>query len=408
MPTQICCIAPNIFGFTGGIQIYTRNLLERFKVILPEAQYTTLLKYDRPVDVANTSVPIPGVHFYCFGQWPRQVQTAMMTLTLLWLAFRHPHMLFIATHVNYAKALWVAKRLFKIRYWVVAHGLEVWNIETGLLQTALRQADNIAAVSQYTRQRLIQEQAISADRIHILVNTFDGERFQIAPKPVHLLQQHGLRPEQKVILTVCRLGGESPLYKGYEHIIRVLPQLKEHFPDIQYVLVGKGSDLKRIQQLVQALNLQDNVILTGFVSDEDLPAYYNLCDVFAMPSTGEGFGIVYLEALSSGKPVLAGNQDGAIDPLLNGELGCLVNPSDRAEILTQLLAILQGHYPNHHLYQPEYLREQAIAHFSINQFQAQLCSLLQHQGIANVVSDSSLTAAAKPEPCESALKSPMR
>ena len=381
MVAQVCCIAPNIFGFTGGIQIYTRNLLEQLQVVLPDAQYTALLKYDRAIDVANSPAPIPGIRFHCFGHWPRQIQTLMMTLTLLWLAFRHPQMLFIATHANYAKALAIAKRLFKIRYWIVAHGLEVWNVEPGRLQTALQQADGIAAVSQYTRQRLMQEQAIPAHRIRILVNTFDASRFHIAPKPTYLLKRHGLTHDQKVILTVCRLGGESPLYKGYEHIIRLLPQLKAHWPDIQYILVGKGKDLQRLQKLVVDLDLQDNVILPGFVSDEDLPAYYNLCDVFAMPSTGEGFGIVYLEALSSGKAVLAGNQDGAIDPLLNGQLGCLVNPHDREAIARELFKILQGTYPNNRIYQPEYLREQAIAHFSIEQFRTQLTHILQQAGI---------------------------
>ncbi|MEM9120067.1 MAG: glycosyltransferase family 4 protein [Cyanobacteria bacterium P01_F01_bin.56] len=381
MAIQICCVAPNIFGFTGGIQIYTRNLLEQLQVLLPEAQYTTLLKYDRAIDIANSQAPIRGIRFYCFGQWPRQVQTLMMTLTLLWLAFRYPQMLFIATHANYAKALCLAKRLFKIRYWVVAHGLEVWQVESGRLQTALQQADGIAAVSQYTRQRLIQEQAIPADRIRILVNTFDASRFRLAPKPPHLLKQYGLTRHQKVILTVCRLGGEAALYKGYEHIIRLLPQLKAYFPDIQYVLVGKGGDRHRLRKLVVDLDLQANVILPGFVPDADLPAYYNLCDLFAMPSTGEGFGIVYLEALSSGKPVLAGNQDGAIDPLLNGRLGCLVPPHEREAIAKELLNILQGTYPNDRIYQPDYLREQAIAHFSIEQFRKQLTQLLQQAGI---------------------------
>jgi len=168
MPTQVCCIAPNIFGFTGGVQIYTRNLLEQLQVVLPEAQCTTLLKYDCPVDVANAEVPIPGIRFICFGQWPRQGQTVMMTLTLWWLALRHPKMLFIATHANYAKALCLAKRLCNIRYWIVAHGLEMWDIEPGFLQTTLREADGIAAVSQYTRQRLIQEQGITGDHIQLL------------------------------------------------------------------------------------------------------------------------------------------------------------------------------------------------------------------------------------------------
>ena len=183
MPTQICCIAPNIFGFTGGIQIYTRHLIEQLQVILPDAHYTALLKYDRPGDMLNSESPIPRVSFYCFGRWPRQIQTIAMVFVLLWLAFRRPDMLFIATHAYYAKALYVAKRFFKIRYWIVAHGLEVWDVEPGLLQTALRGADRIAAVSEYTRQRLIKEQSIPSDRIQLLVNTFDASRIQPASNP---------------------------------------------------------------------------------------------------------------------------------------------------------------------------------------------------------------------------------
>ena len=376
---QICCIASNIFGFTGGIQIYTRHLLENLQQLVPDADCQVLLKYDRPADITQADRPIPGMQFTGFGQWPRQLQTLFMTLAIWWIALRHPQTLFITTHVNYGKALVWAKRWFGIRYWIVAHGLEVWDIHTGLSYAALAEATAIAAVSHYTRNHLIEQQGLDPDRIHLLTNIFDAQRFQIQPKPDYLLKRHGLAIDQPVILTVCRLG-KLDAYKGYEQILRSLPVIKQTIPNIHYLLVGKGDDQPRLQQLIQTLDIAANVTLTGFIPDAELPDYYNLCDLFAMPSAGEGFGIVYLEAMASGKPVLAGNADGAIDPLAQGKFGCLVNPANQPEITHALTQLLQGTYPNPRLYQPQVLRQWAVSSFTRSRFQAQLHYLLQqHQ-----------------------------
>ncbi|NEP60882.1 MAG: glycosyltransferase family 4 protein, partial [Symploca sp. SIO2G7] len=96
-------------------------------------------------------------------------------------------------------------------------------------------------------------------------------------------------------------------------------------------------------------------------------------------SQGEGFGIVYLEALACGKPVLAGNQDGAVDPLLHGKLGCLVDPTDVKAIAYNLIQILQHTYPNPLLFQPQILRQQTIARFEFTQFRQTLAQLIQKQ-----------------------------
>jgi len=406
MSIQICCVASNIFGFTGGIQSYTHTLLKALQVVLPEAHYVALLKYDRDRDVIQAPDPIPQVDFRCFGHWPRFGQTVAMTIAILWIAFRRPDTGFITTHVNYARALYLAKLLFGIQYWIVAHGLEVWHVEPGLLQQGLKQADAIAAVSHYTRQRLLAEQNLPPWQIGILTNTVDAQRFSIRPKPTYLLQRHGLSRHQRLLLTVCRLG-KSGTYKGYEQIIRALPAIQQQIPDIHYVLVGKGDDTPRIRQLIAELGLQRQVTLTGFVPDAELPDYYNLCDLFAMPSTGEGFGIVYLEALACGKPVLAGDCDGAMDPLLNGELGCLVDPHNLSELTTTLIQILSGHYPNPNLYRPEFLREQAIAHFSNAQFQAQLLHLLdQHALVRHGRRRTISHRSARRSPLNSATRSP--
>ena len=124
------------------------------------------------------------------------------------------------------------------------------------------------------------------------------------------------------------------------------------------------------------LNLQERVTLTGFIPDDELCDHYNLCDVFAMPSCGEGFGIVFLEALACGKPVLAGNSDGSTAPLLQGKLGCLVNPNDIDQISKTLVQILSGTYENPLIYQPESLREKAVEEFGLSRFSQSLAELI--------------------------------
>jgi glycosyltransferase involved in cell wall biosynthesis len=92
-----------------------------------------------------------------------------------------------------------------MRYWVIAHGVEAWDINRPALQKALRHADHILAVSSYTRDRLLKEQNLAPAKVSLLPNTFDADRFGIQPKPQYLLDRYGLTPEQPVILTVARL-----------------------------------------------------------------------------------------------------------------------------------------------------------------------------------------------------------
>jgi glycosyltransferase involved in cell wall biosynthesis len=237
------------------------------------------------------------------------------------------------------------KRLAGVPYWVIAYGTEAWNIDRPALQRALHHADRILSISGYTRDRLLKEQNLDPAKISLLPCTFDASRFQIAPKPQHLLNCYRLTAEQPIILTVGRLDSTQQ-YKGYDKILRALPEMRRQIPNVHYILVGQGSDRPRIEQLIAQLNLQNCVTLAGFVPDNEIGDYYNLCDVFAMPSKGEGFGIVYLEALACGKPTLGGNQDGAIDALCHGELGALVDPDDVDAIAQTLIQILQGTFDN--------------------------------------------------------------
>jgi glycosyltransferase involved in cell wall biosynthesis len=146
---------------------------------------------------------------------------------------------------------------------------------------------------------------------------------------------------------------------------------------VRYLIAGEGDDTGRIRRMVEERGLGGHVTLTGFVPDDELCDHYNLCDVFAMPSKREGFGIVYLEAMACGRPTLAGNKDGAVDALQRGRLGALVNPDDVREITDTLVGILERTYPNNLMYSPEDLRGAVIDAFGFERFKQTLSSYLE-------------------------------
>lgn len=364
---------PNIFEFKGGIQVYSQFLLNSLQHLYPQIEYEVFLKHDTQV---LENFPVAAhTHFHCSGFWPELLRSPVFAAQLLGHGFLKSPNLVIASHLNFTLAAYWLKHLRGVPYWTVAHGVDAWNIERPVLRHALRHADRILAVSRYTRDRLLKEQNLDPQKISLLPNTFEASHFHIAPKPQYLLDRYGLTADMAIVLTVTRLS-KMDGYKGYDQIIKALSKICQYVPNVHYLLVGKGDDQPRIQKLIHDLNLQNNVTLTGFVADNELCDHYNLCDVFAMPSKGEGFGIVYLEALACGKPTLGGNQDGAIDALCQGELGALVDPDDVGEIAQTLIRILQGIYPKSILYQPEMLRQKVIEIYGFDRFQETVAELM--------------------------------
>jgi len=365
---------PNVFEFKGGIQVYLAVFLEALQGLYPHSNYEFFLKHD------TRSLPdlsfLKHTKFHFYGTWAIPLRTAVFATQVIGFGLWQRPSLVIATHVNFTPAAYWLKRLAGVPYWTIAYGTDAWNIERKALQKGLHDADKILAIGSYTRDRILKEQNLDPAKISILPCTVDASRFQIAHKPQYLLNRYQLTPEQRIILTVGRLDSTQQ-YKGYDQILHALPEIRHQIPTVHYILVGRGGDRDRIEQLIAQLNLQNCVTLAGFVPDDEINDYYNLCDVFAMPSKGEGFGIVYLEALACGKPTLGGNQDGAIDALCHGELGALVDPDDVKAIAQTLIQILQGEYPHPILYQPEVLRQKVIDTFGFERFKQTLAEIFE-------------------------------
>jgi glycosyltransferase involved in cell wall biosynthesis len=362
-PDKIAVWSPSLFESKGGIQVYSAYFVNALSSICPNTQHQVFLKHD--VDSQIPTAPTANITYHTSGQTRLGLRTAAFATKLFQTSIFQSPDLIIATHLNFTPVAWGIKKLTQRPYWAVAHGIDAWNIKKPLLKIALKNADRILAVSHYTRDRLIAEQQLDPAKVVVLPNTFDSDRFTIASKPQYLLDKYKLNAKQPTILTVSRLA-EVDRHKGYDRVLEALPTIRAAIPDIHYIIVGTGNDRSRIEQLIARLDLQDCVTLAGFIPDEQLCDYYNLCDVFAMPSQREGFGIVYLEALACGKPCLGGDRDGAIDALCHGKLGALVNPHDLDEIARTLIGILQRTYPHPLMYQPQLLRAQVSRWAELN------------------------------------------
>jgi glycosyltransferase involved in cell wall biosynthesis len=368
--------SPGLFDFKGGIQVFSQFLLTALQDLDPRMQKQVFLMHDRP----QTAIAPDQTHFHYTGQVPQRWRTPAFAAQVLAAgAWQRPDLV-LTTHLSFTVAAYRLKQLRGIPYWTIAHGFEAWDIQRPQVLQALAGADRILAVSSYTRDRLLAHGGINPQKVQILPNTFDATRFQVAEKPAHLLQRHGLTAEQPIILTVNRLAAGEPFH-SYDQILAALPQIQQAIPTVHYLIVGTGDDRDRLERLIQAKQLQHCVTLAGFIPDAELPQYYNLCDVFAMPSQLEGFGIVYLEAMASGKPVVGG-LDGAIDALDHGRLGALVDPCDVPLLATTLLQILQRRHPNPLLYSPSALREATLQTFGPAAFRQTLAHLLQTSPLA--------------------------
>ena len=340
---------------------------------MPSQEIRVLLKNDFPgaVNCVNGFG-----HVTVYGHWPAPLRTPRFASECLSRAWRERPRLIVSTHLNFGPVAQIVREFTGVPYVLVAHGIDAWRLNSRARQRALRKGDLVLAVSRYTRDCLVQKIGLDSQRVQILPNTFLPERFAIGPKSPRLLRKYGLTAQTPLILTVCRLAG-AERYKGYDQMIRALPQILSKIPDARYLLAGTGPDRPRIERLVADLNLRDYVVFAGFVPDEELSEHYNLCDLFAMPSKAEGFGIVYLEALACGKPVLAGNKDGSRDALNDGELGLLVDPDDTGQIASEIIRVLRRQHPHPNLFRPELLRQRVTELFGFGRFKRDVADRLR-------------------------------
>ncbi|MEA5569804.1 glycosyltransferase [Calothrix sp. UHCC 0171] len=355
-----------IFSREGGIQSYVKDVFQSYLALPTNCDAEVFILRDAR-SCQNPFESDDRLRFNYFKTSSPQVgRMRMATALFAYLVQNRPQHVYCG-HVNLAPLVGVFCQNLGIPYTVMTHGKEVWAPLPNITKNSLQKADRIWAVSRYTRDIASTVNQLNPQRINILPCAVNGNYFTPGAKSAVLLKRYGLNQSQQVLMTVARLWS-GDIYKGVDITIQALPQIAQAFPDVRYLVIGRGDDLPRLQQLAENCGVSDRVVFAGFVPTEELVEHYRLADAYIMPSQ-EGFGIVYLEAMACGVPVLAGDNDGSADPLQNSRLGWRVPHRDIEAVAKGCIEILTG---NDQRCNGQWLREEVISHFGFAAFQARL------------------------------------
>ena len=241
----------------------------------------------------------------------------------------------LAAHPNLAfPASWMQRASPGLKIVVMSHGIEVWEPLPLLRRRALLRSNLVLAPSIDTAQKLIDVQGVPSSRVRVLAWPLNPGFLRMAAAPVGLPVLPSF-PHGRIIVTVGRWVAAEQ-YKGADELIRTIPRLCATIPDLHLVLVGNGDDLPRLRSLAADLSVVDRVHFLENLSREEIAGCYARADVFALPSTGEGFGLVFLEAMAFAKPVVGVACGGTTDLIEDGVNGLLLPPR-KPERLTQAL-----------------------------------------------------------------------
>lgn len=222
---------------------------------------------------------------------------------------------------------------------VMSHGIEVWKPLPALVGRALRRAKFVLAPSRYTAEKLVEVQGIDEEKVRLLAWPLSPRFMRMTAAPSTLPLPHDF-PQGRVVLTVGRWAANER-YKGADDLIEAIATLRKTVPDVSLVAVGTGDDLPRLREISAELHVAEHVHFFEGLSGEELAGCYARAQVFALPSTGEGFGLVYLEAMAFAKPVVAAAAGGATDLIQDGQNGFLVPPRDVAALAQTLEQLLR-------------------------------------------------------------------
>lgn len=305
-PTQLLALVTEAYGAGGGIAQYNRDLflalsrLSRFEVtVLPRTASATA----EPPAGVRQSAPIFARTAYAAG--------ALAT------ALRIKPAVIFCGHLYMVRLAAMIARVLGARLILQLHGIEAWDVPSPAVRRAVEAADLVLCVSRDTRARLLTWSRLAPERALVLANTV-GPEFTPGDRAA-ARRRFGIGDE-RALLSVSRLDPRER-YKGQDRVIECLPRLLEGGPNVRYLIAGEGDDRPRLESLAASAGVSDHVTFLGRVAAEDLPDLYRAADLFALPSTGEGFGIVFLEAMACGVPAVGLDVAGARDALGDGELG---------------------------------------------------------------------------------------
>ncbi|MBT4139129.1 MAG: glycosyltransferase family 4 protein [Candidatus Latescibacteria bacterium] len=339
-------IANDYPPITSGIatvfyEIWRRLPPEQTRVLAPKMPKTQQIDASCPTRIKRIRLPLGESGIAKLLKTTRTLQW-----TLVQGLFNRPSRIHCGQVISSGIAGLLCKKLYGIPYVTWVYGSETARLAQGgksanLMRKVLEESEWIITNSNMTSEEFLSF-GVPKEKIRRVYPGVDPERFAPTPKNQDWIDKLEIQ-DKRILLTVARLDQR----KGHDKVLQALPHLPD---DVVYLIGGTGREEPRLRQIASDLNIEDRVHFLGFVTDEDLPTLYNLCDVFVMPNRVtegtalagdiEGFGITFIEAGSCEKPVIAGRSGGAVEAVLDGQTGLLVDPTSETEIVEAILRFL--------------------------------------------------------------------
>jgi glycosyltransferase involved in cell wall biosynthesis len=352
-------LVTDAYGGHGGIALYNRDILRAICAhpgVSNATVFPRLLTNDLetlPNNLAYITTTLGGKIRYIAG--------------VLRYALARPRVdLVVCAHINLLPLAFFLRIWFRVPLLLQIYGCEAWVPTKSLLANYLTQrVDTIVCISEVTKQRFLTWSRAEAENFFILPNAIHLELYGHLPEKNRTLLKHYGLEGRVVLMTFGRIVAEER-YKGFDEILEILPILSKKISNISYIIAGSGNDVPRLVEKARDLGMCDRVIFTGMIAESEKAEHLRLADVFVMPSYGEGFGFVFLEAMACGIPVIGSKADGSREALRGGALGQLVDPKNPEEILNAIEKALS--------YSKETPKE--LEYFSFDNFQCRVHKMI--------------------------------
>jgi|CXWL01.1.fsa_nt_gi asparagine synthase (glutamine-hydrolysing) len=332
------CLVADSFDGAGGIAQFSRDWLG---ALCADPRYREVIAFPRNAAAPASSLPLK----LAYRGEPAAGLAGFVRGFLRGARKLRAHDVIVCGHLNFLPLAWLGKLLSGARLVLMIHGIDAWRpARQWLLGMLVGAVDVVVSISQFTFERFRLWAGAAPETCFLLVPCVDLGFYTAGRPPQEIARCYGV-VGKKVLLTLARLDSRER-YKGIDEVLEALPLLHKHFPNLAYLVAGDGTDLPRLKRRAEELGVAQRAKFIGYVDEARKRDLYRLADAFVMPGRGEGFGIVYVEAMACGVPVVGSRLDASRETLLDGELGILVDPANRDDLVRGIVAALSGPRPS--------------------------------------------------------------
>ena len=330
---RILLILTDGYGCPGGIGRVNLDLID---TLCADASVSKVVALAR----RTLARPGPMPAKLAYDERASQGNLHYVARLLRWMLSDRGFDLVICTHLHLQPLAWLCARLCGAPSVLFLHGIEAWSAPRQVMRRlAAKGADWYVAATALTIVRARSWLRISDARRIVAPFGVDLARYTPGPASADILEKYRLR-DAVVLLSLGRLAvGER--YKGFDEALAVLGRLRAAEPRLVYVIAGDGDDRPRLEAKARDLGIADHVRFTGHVAETEKLELYRAAGAFVLAGWGEGFGLVLLEALACGVPVVASILDGSFEAVKKGALGLAVDPHDPDALCAGILEALR-------------------------------------------------------------------